>query len=314
MSPRPTRLITTPEDVLDVPDDAMLIAFAKISADLKKGARELTPSQARYAVDTYYQMQQFRIEAANQVRAATTQGEPTAFLTWIATLTRKLENTITSALNEYTETLLVARWTKSIFGIGPVLSAGLAAHIDIRRAETAGAIWRFAGLDPTSIWKKGEKRPWNAALKVIAWKCGESFVKGHNADKDIYGHVYAERKAYEHAKNDAGDYAALAARILAEKDWRRDTITRKAYEAGRLSDGHIHARAKRYAVKLFLSHYHYVAYEIEYGRPPANPYIIEHGGHTHFIKPPNWPMVEKNSPVVGAHPTNRASGLRNASH
>ena len=64
--------------------------------------------------------------------------------------------------------------------------------------------------------------------------------------------MYAERKAVELAKNAAGDYAATAATILSEKNWRKDTTTRAAYEAGRLSDGHIHARAKRYAVKLFL--------------------------------------------------------------
>ena len=156
----------------------MLVAFAKLSADLKKGARELTPSQARYVVDTYYQVQQFRIEAANQVRAATAQGEPVAFLEWIALLTKRLEGTIRSALNEYTETVVSGRWAKSITGIGPVISAGLAAHIDIRRAETAGAIWRFAGLDPTQVWEKKTKRPWNAALKTLCWKIGEKLRQG----------------------------------------------------------------------------------------------------------------------------------------
>lgn len=288
MSPRP-KSILTPEEL---PDDTMLVAFAKMSADLKKGARELTPSQARYVVDTYYQVQQFRIEAANQVRAATAQGEPIAFLEWIADLTKRLEGTIKSALNEYTEMLPAARWAKSITGIGPVISAGLSAHIDVRRAETAGAVWRFAGLDPTVTWEKKSKRPWNAALKTLCWKIGESFVKVHNLESDVYGHVYAERKAAEIARNTAGEYGAAAASVLAAKQFRRDTTAKTAYEAGRLPDGHIHARAKRYAVKLFLSHYHHVAFESEFGRPPARPYIIEHGGHTHFLAPPNWPMQE----------------------
>jgi hypothetical protein len=40
----------------------------------------------------------------------------------------------------------------SIKGIGPVIAAGLLANIDITKAPTAGHIWRFAGLDPSSKW------------------------------------------------------------------------------------------------------------------------------------------------------------------
>jgi hypothetical protein len=43
----------------------------------------------------------------------------------------------------------------------------LLARIDIVKAPTAGHIWRYAGLDPTVRWNKGEKRPWNAGLKVL---------------------------------------------------------------------------------------------------------------------------------------------------
>ena len=59
-----------------------------------------------------------------------------------------------------------------------------------------------------------------------------------------------------------------------------------------LPPAHIHARAKRYAVKLFLSHWHHVAYMIEYdGQEPPKPYILNQDGHTHFLAPPNWPMA-----------------------
>jgi hypothetical protein len=58
-----------------------------------------------------------------------------------------------------------------------------------------------------------------------------------------------------------------------------------------LPPARIHRRAVRYAVKLFLAHYHHVAYEVEFGEPPPKPYVIEHLGHVDFIGPPNWPMV-----------------------
>ena len=58
-----------------------------------------------------------------------------------------------------------------------------------------------------------------------------------------------------------------------------------------LPPAHLHARAKRYAVKLFLSHYHHVAYEVRTGAPPKAPYIVTHDpGHVHHIVPPHWPV------------------------
>jgi len=57
-----------------------------------------------------------------------------------------------------------------------------------------------------------------------------------------------------------------------------------------LPPAHIHARARRYAVKLFLSHYHHVAYEVATGQKPPKPYVLDRiPGHTHYVAPPNWP-------------------------
>jgi hypothetical protein len=167
-----------------------------------------------------------------------------------------------------------------------VLSAGLLAHIDITKAPTVGHIWRFAGLDPTAVWMKGEKRPHNAALKLVCWKIGESFVKTCNNDKDVYGHILMERKAWETAKNENGDYEAQAL-DKAEKCPTHKQV--KIYKAGMLPAGHILSRAKRYSTKLFLSHWHAVAYEVQFGEKPPKPYVVEHLGHAHIISPPNWP-------------------------
>jgi len=283
-----------PDDLTPDPDETELsgVAWARLSKDLRKAAEALTVAEARFLVDAYYQVQQFRIEAAGQARAAVAAGEPAEFTGWIGRVMKTLEGAIVSALDRYTETRTEGRWAKSLVGIGPVLSAGLLAHIDITKAATAGAIWRFAGLDPTSTWAKETKRPWNARLKVLCWKIGESFIKQQSHPDDVYGRVYVERKAFERARNESGALGDQAAAALAAKRYRKETRAKVAYEAGRLPDAHIHARARRYAVKLFLAHYHHVAYEVATGSPPPRPYIIEHGGHTHFIAPPNWPMTE----------------------
>jgi hypothetical protein len=181
-------------------------------------------------------------------------------------------------------------WARSIVGIGPVISAGLLAHIDITKAPTVGHIWRYAGLDPTQSWEKGQKRPWNARLKTLCWKIGESFVKVSGNEKDIYGKVYKERKEIETARNEKLEFSEQAIAILGKKRFGADTQAKKFYEQQMLPPAHIHARAKRYAVKLFLSHLHHVWWEVQTGEKPPKPYVLTHMGHAHYIAPPNWPM------------------------
>ena len=43
-------------------------------------------------------------------------------------------------------------------------------------------------------------------------------------------------------------------------------------------------------IKLFLSHLHEVWLRL-LGRPVPKPWIIEHGGHGHYIAPPNLEVV-----------------------
>jgi Transposase IS116/IS110/IS902 family len=200
-----------------------------------------------------------------------------------------LENAIKSALDAYSAHDPVGAWARSILGIGPVIAAGLLAHIDIEKAPTAGHIWRYAGLDPTSVWSKGTKRPWNASLKVLCYKIGESFVKVHNNERDVYGHIYAERKAFEIARNESGAFADQAAAKLKAFKIGKDTQARTHYEAGRLPPAHIHARARRYAVKLFLAHLQEVMFWHRYGERAPKPYILTKPEHVHYLAPPNAP-------------------------
>jgi len=236
-------------------------------------------------------MQEDRKRSGNQVRALDGSGEPHATLSWFFDQSSTLEAQIRGALNAWAENQREGRWLMSITGIGPVISAGLLAHVDIERAPTVGHIWRFGGYDPTVVWEKGKKRPWNASLKTLLWKVGESFVKVSGNEKDVYGKVWLQRKEMEVAKNERLEFQEQAAVGAARV--RKTTEAYKHYAVGKLPPGHLHARAKRYAVKLFLSHYHHVLYLCKYGTPPPKPFIIEHGGHIHFIEPPNLEVLWK---------------------
>lgn len=263
-------------------------AVHRLRRDLVKAATSLSIDEARYLVDAYYAMQEYRKAAGNQVRALAESKEPHGVLQWLFDQNSTVEQQIKRALDTWTDALPAARWAKSIVGIGPVISAGLAAHIDIHEAPTAGHIWRFAGLDPTMEWAKGERRPWNAGLKCLCWKLGESFVKVSGREGDFYGKLYLQRKRQEVAANDAGTFADQARRKLERFNIRASTEAYKWYAEGKLPPAHIHARAKRWAVKLFLSHYQHVAWTLAHGEPPAKPFVISILGHADLIAPPNF--------------------------
>lgn len=249
----------------------------------RKAAAVLGTAEVRYLVDQYYQIQEQRKAAANQTRAQVDSDEPFDFHSWLTEQFISLERQVKGVLDEYSAADPLGAAVREVVGIGPVIAAGLLAHIDIAKARTAGAIWRFAGLDPTSTWGKGQKRPWNAKLKTLCYKAGESFVKFQNNPDCEYGKLFRAKRDELGASNDAGAFAEYAADILTKKKLGKTTTAFKAYSAGKLPDAHLHARARRWVVKLFLSDYHCAAYRIILREEPPNPYVLEHlPGHEHL--------------------------------
>lgn len=259
--------------------------------------------EVRYLVDSYYQRQRARITADHQIRQMNETGEPHEVIQWLGANDDLLERNLKSMLDKWTDTHPVGLWAKSITGIGPVIAAGLLAHIDITRANTAAKVWAHAGLNPDMKWEKGQKRPFNMRLKTLcAFKLGESFVKVHNKDSDIYGKLYAQRKALEQERNDAGLFKETAARDIAR--FSKSTDAYKSYAEGKLPPARIHARARRYAVKMFLSHYHMIAFWHYYNFLPPFPFVFEHLGHIDIIVPPNAHMFPGLPAALEEYKTN----------
>lgn len=155
----------------------LLEPIVKLKMDLRTAAATLKNDEARYLVDLYYQIQDFRKASNSQICAierAVAKGkrpdEPTLLLGWIFNTNFAVEQIIKKTLEEFTEVEPsgMGVWAKSVFGIGPVLSAGLLAHIDITKVKTGGGIWRFAGLDFTSKWEKKHKRP--SPTNFLQWQ------------------------------------------------------------------------------------------------------------------------------------------------
>jgi hypothetical protein len=246
-------------------------------------------NSTRKLVDAYYTIQENRMAFSAQARELQAQGSPSSLVEFLSYNLQLMEKSLKYPLEAFAESTVAGEWALSQYGIGPVLAAGLGAHIEITKAPTAGSVWRYAGLDPTQTWEKGQKRPYNAELKTLCWKIGQSFMKFSGKEQCFYGQLYKQDKARRIAKNEAGDYADFAQEILEKKTFKANQ-TRAKLESGVLSDAQIDAQARRFAVKIFLSHYHAVAYQAHYCEPAPRPYIIAHGDHVHEIAIPNNPF------------------------
>lgn len=269
-----------------------LETIQKLNKDLKNASITLSKDEARFLVDSYYMMQDNRIRAAAQVRSLSENEEPHLILDWLKNQNEILEKEIKKSLHVYAIKNPVGEWALSQIGIGPIIAAGLLAHIDISKAPTAAHIWSYAGLNPTQKWEKGKLRPWNASLKVLCWKIGKQFLKQYNNPNCFYGKLYDLRKQHEIAFNEMGKFSEQARAMLDTKNFAKDTKAKEFYESGKLPPGHIQARAERYAVKIFLSHLHHVWFRYEYGVNPPSPIpmSIQAQGHTHIIEIPNNPF------------------------
>lgn len=202
----------------------LLVQFRK---DIKKAKIISTVKEVRFLVDGYYMMQNERIRVENQIRALEDTEEPHDILDYLLLPVKTFEYHIKTALDEFCDSLPIGRWLKNISGIGPVLAAGLIAHIDIKKALYTGNIWSYAGLTPTIKWEKGEKRPFNAKLRTLCYKIGESFIKQSHRENDIYGKLYQKRKVYEWRKNLNGEYAEEAKKNAEKFNYNKNTQTYK---------------------------------------------------------------------------------------
>jgi len=279
-------------EIID-PENIEATALKKLTRDLREAARTMTATEVRFLVDSYYEMQENRIRAANRLRAASVDREPHQTIVWLLDNTRVLETRVRTALQAYAENDFVGSWSMSIVGIGPVIAAGLLAHIDIEKAPHVGHLYGFAGLTTKAkeSWTKGTKRPYNATLATLCWKIGESFVKQQNRENDFYGKYYVKFKTKEIEKNESGKNKEAAEKKLATTKIGKETEAYKAYITGKLPDAHVHARAKRKAVKLFLSHWFEVSFKARYPeRECPRHYAFQELGHQEIISVPNDPF------------------------
>jgi len=190
------------------PEVIAMTGVLKLNKDLKAAVKLMSPREVRYLVDTYYSFQKVRIRAGNQEKALTKSEEPHEVLKWLRMNGQYLESQIAAALAVYAQEQRLCRWVMSIKGLKHILACGLYANLDLNRAFTASHIWRFCGLDPSSVWlgsEKGEKlvnkhiATGLEGMPLIAAVALELHRKAEYVERDcIHNAKFNKRKTWNH--------------------------------------------------------------------------------------------------------------------
>jgi len=161
-------------------------------------------------------------------------------------------------------------WFSRVKGIGKENIGKVIGMVDIERAPTVSALWKFAGFavedGKAPKPKKGEKNTYNARLRTMCWRVGSSLMRAGGGFYDYY----IVEKEKETAK-------------LLLDGWTIKAAAKYDLEKKRISVGHVHNRALRKMIKLFLACLWKVWREAE-GLPIRSPYAMTIG-HTHEIQP-----------------------------
>ena len=167
-----------------------LSTFKKTQLDPSKFSKDTI----RYLVDTYYQIQDLRKARDNQLRAIMQGKDGEGFDTsiFIATQIRNVETQIKSMIDYYTDLIPVCYWAKSNLGIGPIISAGLYARLDITKATSAGSFWSYCGLNDN-------KTPWLGVekSKAIIKECMQESEKRLKLVTDMVNEAISTDKKFK---------------------------------------------------------------------------------------------------------------------
>jgi len=151
-------------------------------------------------------------------------------------------------------------------------------------ARHASSIHKFGGFDVGENGKaprieKGKKSTFSRQLRTMSWRLATSL----NRAKGKYHEYFLKEKERYRKRFLDNDFKIIPSSELPTKEGKK-------YEPKDvISAGHLDNMAKRKMIKLFLTHLFIVWRQAE-GLPVDKPWVLEHGGHEHFIDP--WEFVE----------------------
>lgn len=135
--------------------------------------------------------------------------------------------------------------------------------------DTVSKFWAWWGLHVVDgkapRRSRGNTINWNSALRTLAWKIGKQFI--------LQGEDY--REIYDEYKEKLTKDRLPIGKCSQYQECLENLKKRKKPAC----KGHIDAMARRYAVKMFLSHL-WIRWRKMEGLPVREPYVIDKLGHT----------------------------------
>lgn len=171
--------------------------------------------------------------------------------------------------------LPVVEWATKIHGVGVGSIAAIIGQTgNLWNYPTVRKLWKRLGLGVGEDGRRQRNVPgtseaerlingYNGERRSVVWNIGTSimFAQSARIDKATgeikkeageWRKIYDNRRAYEEAKNDRGEYAAFAEMLLKTSGVGKTTESYKAYSIGRLPKAHLKNRAQRFMEKQFI--------------------------------------------------------------
>jgi len=179
-------------------------------------------------------------------------------------------------------------WFSRVKGVGKENIGKVVALIDIEKATTISALWKYSGYAvdnghaPRRI-KGGGTLTYNSELRTMCWRLATSLLK---ANGKFHQYYLAQKDQYRQRYENEGIRIVPSAELPKNKDG-------KLFEPeGVISGGHLHQQALRKMIKLFLACL-WLTWRKAEGLPLSRPYAIDHLHHNSMIEP--CQMVDKEA-------------------
>lgn len=206
------------------------------------------------------QIQKARIQFSNRLSALEREQDNAGESQQMAVVMRwldvfqSLEEQLDKDIAKIVKTEAIFEEMSQLRGIGPLLAAKVIAMVDIERAQTVSALWRYAGYGVKDGERerpvKGETLHYNIRLKTALYLVATSFLRCGSPYRVVYDNA---KRRYEETR----------------QDWTK---------------AHIHQAAMRKMIKLFLSHL-WQRWRSLSNLPTREPYVVEYLDHTTVYAP-----------------------------
>jgi len=230
----------------------------------------------------YLDLQHLRIAVESRLRELGESPEDMEAYRLLSALHSRLYNEEKEWLNQVKELLKdhpIWEYCEKVKGMGPVAALTFLGYINPYEAVSAGKVWAYFGFTPESKLKSGKKANFNPEAKGRAWLIARNVIM---AKDPYYFPLYQKKKEYYMQR--MGEYIEHAEKCPEFEECMR-RLKAKAGRLGRAPKkppcrAHIDNRAKRWLIKLILSHALQIMREAE-GLDVSN--LKSHRG---YIPPP----------------------------